>query len=71
MTDRFLRFRDIQRITGLSKSTVHRHERAGLFPQRRRIGVRAVAWLESEVAAWMQSRSEVEAYGRARQGDTT
>ena len=55
MQDRFLRFREVQTVTGLSKSTIRRQERAGLFPRRRRIGVRVVGWLESEVAAWMQS----------------
>ena len=71
MQDRFLRLRDIQKVTGLSKSTLRRQEDAGLFPKRRSIGMHAVGWLESEVMAWLQSRSEVEACCRARQGDVT
>ena len=71
MQDRFLRIAEVQKITGLSKGTLWRQERTGRFPKRRSIGMHAVGWLESEVMAWLQSRSEIEACGRARQGDTT
>lgn len=32
-------------------------EKKGLFPKRRVLGPRCVAWVESEVAEWMASRS--------------
>jgi prophage regulatory protein len=43
--------------TGLSRSTIWRLERAGLFPRRRRVSANVVAWLESEVTAWIEGRS--------------
>ena len=43
--------------TGLSRSTIWRLERGGLFPRRRRISANVVAWLESEVTAWIEDRS--------------
>jgi prophage regulatory protein len=40
--------------TGLSRSTIWRLEHAGKFPRRRRVSANVVAWLEIEVAAWIQ-----------------
>lgn len=53
---RFMRLKEIKRLTGLSRSTLVRLEREGLFPSRRRIGQSAVGWLEREVVDWLDSR---------------
>ncbi len=58
MTDRFIREPECRRVTGLSRTTRWRLERAGLFPSRRAISRNAGAWLESEVQDWLQSRAE-------------
>lgn len=42
--------------TGLSRSSLRRLEHAGRFPQRIRLSVRRVAWLESEVHRWIAWR---------------
>lgn len=42
--------------TGLSSAEIDRKERDGSFPERRRIGDRAVAWLASEVVGWMREQ---------------
>ena len=47
--ERFLRTKDVIEKVRLSRATIWRLESEGLFPQRRRIGPHAVAWLESEV----------------------
>ena len=52
MLDRFIREKECREITGLSRSTRWRLERANLFPKRRQISLNAVAWLESEVQDW-------------------
>ena len=52
----FLRTKDVIEKVQLSRATIWRLENEGLFPQRRRIGPHAVAWLESEVEDWMHSR---------------
>jgi prophage regulatory protein len=57
MTDRILRERDVKTMTGLSRTTRWRLERAGLFPRKRRISPGAVGWLESEVIGWMNQES--------------
>ncbi len=58
MSDRFIRDPECRRTSGLSRSTRWRHERAGIFPKRRRISPNAVAWLESEVQEWLRTRAE-------------
>lgn len=47
-----LRFPAVRARTGLSRSTIWRLEQRGLFPRRRRISHRAVAWAAEEVEAW-------------------
>ena len=42
--------------TGLSRSTLYTYIAAGTFPTQRRLGKRRVAWLASEVKAWICSR---------------
>jgi prophage regulatory protein len=42
--------------TGLSRASIYRYAARDLFPARRRIGPGRVAWLASEVLAWMESR---------------
>lgn len=49
-----LRFPEVKRRTGLSRSTIWRLERRGEFPRHCRISSGAVAWLESEVSEWMR-----------------
>jgi prophage regulatory protein len=57
--DRFIRERECQQLTGLSRSTRWRLERAGRFPRRRRISAGATGWLASEIAAWLAGRAIV------------
>jgi prophage regulatory protein len=55
MKDRILRPREVVEMTGKSLGTLYRDERDGTFPQHRKIGKRAVGWLESEVEEWMKN----------------
>ena len=55
-TMRLLRIRQVMQVTGLSRMTIYRLERAGNFPQRRRLGMNSVAWLEGDVSQWVDSR---------------
>jgi len=54
--DRIVRERECETITGLSRVTLWRLERAGEFPRRRKITSKCVGWLWSEVAEWLRSR---------------
>ena len=57
--DNFLRQRAVAKLCGLSRTTIWRLEREGLFPARKRLSKRAVGWLASEVAVWLESRAHV------------
>lgn len=48
--------REVQRICGLSKSTMYRLMRTGLFPEPLKIGPKAVRWREDEIQEWIDSR---------------
>ena len=46
------------KIGGLSRSTIWRLERKGLFPKRRLVTGKIVAWDESEIDEWIASRRQ-------------
>ena len=50
-----IRRQEVLRRTGLSKSTLHDRIKAGAFPAPIQIGPRSVAWIESEVDAWIEA----------------
>jgi prophage regulatory protein len=54
--ERLLDVKEVSRRTTLSRTRIHVLERAGRFPKRRRVSGNKVAWLESEIAAWIASR---------------
>jgi prophage regulatory protein len=56
---RILRWKDLHARTGLSRSTVWRCERRGVFPRRIQLTARTVGWLEDEVRDWLSTRDRV------------
>jgi prophage regulatory protein len=56
MHDKYLRFNAVREITGLSRSTTWRLERAGKFPARRRLSNNTVGWLASDISRWLATR---------------
>jgi len=53
---KILRIQQVTELTGLSRVTVWRLERAGKFPSRIRLSANAVGWLEDELRLWLESR---------------
>uniref|UniRef100_UPI0035CB480A helix-turn-helix transcriptional regulator n=1 Tax=uncultured Sphingomonas sp. TaxID=158754 RepID=UPI0035CB480A len=47
--DQRLRIKAVMSRTGLSVPTIYRRESEGTFPRREHIGVRCVAWYESDI----------------------
>lgn len=56
--DRILRFPEVARRTGLSRSTLWRLQRQGKFPRPRRIAPNANGWLESEIDTWVSQTAK-------------
>ena len=55
-TIKLLRCREVEEITGLSRAGIYEQMTEGVFPKPVRIGPRAVAWVDSEVAKWQRKR---------------
>jgi len=56
--DEFWGLKAVVAKTGLSRSMLYAYVAIGLFPRQRHLGVRRVAWLASEVRAWIASRPQ-------------
>ena len=53
---RLLRFPAVRQMTGLSRSTIWRLERAKTFPRHVRLSANTVAWLEADVKDWIRQK---------------
>jgi prophage regulatory protein len=60
---RFLRLSEVRNRVPYSRATIYRLITAGQFPQPYSLGARAVAWLESDVTAWIEARLSAQAPG--------
>ena len=52
MSDRYLRRREVEDESGLSRATIYRHIKAGLFPRPRKVGPNSVRWRSSDLDRW-------------------
>ena len=56
MIDRLLRRRQVEEMTGLSRSSIYRLMRTQEFPVAIKVGPAAVRWKESDITNWLESR---------------
>lgn len=54
--DSLLRRREVEKITGLSRSTIYRLMQESDFPRPVKVGPSAVRWKLSHIMAWIESR---------------
>ena len=54
---RIIRRTDVQKMTGLSRSTIYKWMDEGLFPKPVKLGPRAVGWVEDHIDAWINDRT--------------
>ncbi len=47
---------EVERLTGMSTSSLYRAMREGDFPEPLRISRRAVRWRADEIGAWIEGR---------------
>jgi prophage regulatory protein len=57
MSETLRKIKDVRSVTALSRTELYRRIRAGQFPKPVAIGLRAVAWRDSDVQAWIAARS--------------
>lgn len=57
-TEKFLRRKNVEKLTGLSRSSIYLQMQLGKFPKPIKLtGTgKAVAWISSEIDTWMQER---------------
>jgi len=53
---RVIRLDGVMNKTGLGRSVIYMHMKAGTFPQSIKLGARAVGWLESDIDDWIDQR---------------
>ena len=51
-----LRRKQVEKRTGLSRSTIYAKIATGEFPAPIALGARAVGWVESDINSWIESR---------------
>jgi len=56
-----LRLPEVQRLSGLSRSSIYRLEAGGDFPARVKLSERATAWRAAEVFEWLDARPRADA----------
>ena len=60
MSLRILRLKEVQQMTGLSRSTIYAEIAKGKFPKQVKLtGARSVGWPESVIVQWVESRRQV------------
>ena len=56
MTHSVLRRHDVERVTGLPRSTIYDKMKAGEFPKPIPLSGRSVGWLSNEIESWLKER---------------
>ncbi|WP_299944458.1 AlpA family transcriptional regulator [uncultured Microbulbifer sp.] len=57
--DPILRLPEVERYTGLRKTSIYTLVKKGKFPTPIKLGERASGWLSSEIRQWIQDRIAV------------
>jgi len=54
--DRIIRAKEVEEMTGLSRTSIWRYEKNNTFPQRIKLGDISVGWKLNEVQEWIYKR---------------
>ncbi|WP_434939700.1 AlpA family transcriptional regulator [Shewanella sp. HL-SH8] len=55
---KLIKLRTVMECTALARSTIYKLMDEGVFPKSVNLGVRSVAWVESEIQDWILERIE-------------
>lgn len=53
---RLIRLHDVRHQTGIGRSAIYQRIKDGSFPAPIKIGARAVAWLSTDIDAWIEQQ---------------
>ena len=65
MHKRFYRTGELTKILGISRSTLHKWTKTGLFPKPFKLGTRAVGWSEVQIQEWVDTREPSDTFSKA------
>lgn len=65
MNERLLSLSEVMERTGLSKTSIWRMQKEGVFPVSYSISSKRVAWKESEINQWIQERVQTKKVAQA------
>ena len=54
--DRLLRRPEVEALTGMARATIYQQMATGRFPRPIKLGKRAVAWPQSVIDNWIETR---------------
>ena len=57
--ERLLKLPEVESLTALRRSSIYNGVKAKTFPSPVRLGPRAIAWREQDIASWLASRVPV------------
>lgn len=55
--DRLMRLPEVMQTIGRSRTSIYYDVKEGRFPEPLKIGRRAIAWRESDIRDWIESRT--------------
>lgn len=58
MQEQIIKLSDVNRITGLSNSSIYRLASQNKFPKPIKLSKRSSGWLKSEIDQWLEKRIE-------------
>ncbi|WP_353935339.1 AlpA family transcriptional regulator [uncultured Oxalobacter sp.] len=56
MVKKLLKIRDVMERTACSRTAIYEKMKHGAFPKQIKLGERAVAWMESDIDAWIEQQ---------------
>lgn len=56
--EKLYRLKDVIELIGVPKSSIYRWVNQGTFPKGIKLGKSIIAWSESELKEWLESRKE-------------
>lgn len=51
-----IKLKDVMKLTALSKATIYRFIKEGVFPKQVLLGANSVVWIEEEVVEWLEEK---------------
>ena len=56
---KIIRLKDVQSLTGLSRSSIYSYVKKGTFPKSVNLGGRCTGWVKGEIDQWIQGRVQM------------